>query len=449
MRGIRQYFSSDLGKRSSLIYMIVFTFIILFDSTFVDFIVNSNMMLSRAHYIGIFLALSSIFSIAAITLLKSLRIKSSQYTYRLPFGLKFFNTFIFIVTTTNIVIILVVLLQMIFMNKYNILALVLSTYLNHISALIFVSFLIYLFLGWLKSKKDYTILLYATSFILVSVSIVISLAFVELYYLRSASAEVRPYPINMYVITITAYSDTRLLGTLFTIFSLASFSVIWIATVALLSQYRYTLGKTKYFTLISIPLVYYLVPLGSYFGDPFSSISLYYPVTFSLIYALLFSATKQVGAVLFSLVFWTASSLVTQVLVRKSILVSAIGMALLFGSITITPLQYKIFPPFGFVTQAVMPLGAYLLLLGIFTSAKNVSQDSHLRKQFYDAAKNQLTVLRTMGMTEMEKQLIRKYKSAATVMDESVEKRDEEDVKVILRQVLNELYPQKTEKTKE
>jgi hypothetical protein len=64
------------------------------------------------------------------------------------------------------------------------------------------------------------------------------------------------------------------------------------------------------------------------------TVSLSSPIAISVIYVLFFSATRQVGALLFSLSFWTASSLISDVQVRRSLLMSAIGMTIIFGSLT-------------------------------------------------------------------------------------------------------------------
>ena len=134
------------------------------------------------------------------------------------------------------------------------------------------------------------------------------------------------------------------------------------------------------------------------------------PVAFGVIHVLIFSATKQVGALLFSLAFWTASSLVTNDRVRKSLLTSAIGMVILFSSVDIATLAYKIYPPYGLVTEAFMPLGSYMLFIGILTSATSVSRDTELRKEFYKTATSQLSLLKTIGATQMEKELLNRYK---------------------------------------
>jgi len=310
-----------------------------------------------------------------------------------------------------------------------------------------------LFGSWLTSKRNYIIVLYTISFLLVSANLVISLIYLESYSSRSA-ADVKPYPIVAYVVNLGGTPTTESLSTAFDALSLSSFLIMWIATAILLSQYRFRMGRIKYFSLMSIPLIYYIFPFQSYFGDLFFPLLLSSPVVFSVIYVLIFNAAKQVAALLFSLSFWTASSLVHDYRVRNSLLMSSIGMAFLFGSIEITPLQYHVYPPYGLVTEAFIPLGAYLLSVGIFTSAKYVTQDTKLRKGFYKSAANQLTLLRNIGVSEMEKEFEKKVKfleehsRLSEIIDESpleVEMEDE-DVRETLRDVLNELYSKETKK---
>jgi ABC-type multidrug transport system fused ATPase/permease subunit len=175
----------------------------------------------------------------------------------------------------------------------------------------------------------------------------------------------------------------------------------------------------------------------------FSPLILNAPVTFGIIYVLLFSATKQVGALLFSITFLTASTIVPKERVRNSMLLSAIGIVMLFGSIEIVTLQYRLFPPFGLITEAFMPLGSFLLFAGIFTSATSVAQDAQLRGDFYKSAESQLSLLKTIGVTQMEKELVKKFKHmekraiASGETDEPYQ--EEEDIKQIVREVLNEL----------
>ena len=192
--------------------------------------------------------------------------------------------------------------------------------------------------------------------------------------------------------------------------------------------------------------------MQDYFGNVFSPLVLSSPIAFGVIYVIIFSATKQIGALLFSLAFWTASSLVTNERVRNSLLTSAIGMALLFGSIEIVTLQYKIYPPYGLVTEAFMPLGAYLLFVGIFTSATNVARDAKLRKEFYKSAMSQFNLLKTIGVTQMEKELLKEYKPVLARSNELEEPQyqplEQSDVKEIIHDVLQELQSRESNVSK-
>jgi hypothetical protein len=335
------HFEISLTKKTSLIFILSFTAIAIIDSTIVKLFSYSGVELPPSSNMVIFGLFSIVFALIGFMLLKSVKELRSKTVYRLPSRMKYLHFLIIAVQTLMIGILISLILQMALWNKYNIIILKASTYLTHISALVFLIFLVLVFIGWLKSRRNYIILLYTIAFSLISVTILISLIHLEYNFSRTLTPDRKPFPINSYIIRQETTSVIETLGTAFDILSLSSFFAIWIATMALLSQYRNKLGRIKFFTLITIPLIYYMFPLQAYFGNVFSPIVLNSPVTFGIFYVLIFSATKQAGAFLFSLAFWTASTLVTKERVRKSLLVSAVGMAILYGSIEIGTLQYR------------------------------------------------------------------------------------------------------------
>jgi hypothetical protein len=445
--------SLTLNRKTALAYTFVFMAVIVFDTTIVSFSSYSGVEFPRWFNFMIFVMFFIIFVIGSTIVLYSVRKIVSKYSYKpAPRGLAYFQGVIVSTLFLTAIIILIIIFQMLFLNNYSIVLLQVQTYLSHFSALVFLSCLVFLFGSWLSSKRNYIILLYAISFSLVSVDLMIAVIYLESYFLTFSSVlpEVVPYPLSSYVMNQPGTPYTESLSMAFDVFSLSSFMIMWIATSIFLSQYRYKLGKIKYFSLISIPLIYYIFPFQNYFGDVFFSSLQSSPVFYSIVYILSFSATKQVGALLFSLSFWTAAALVYDSRVRQSLLISSIGMAILFGSLEITPLQYRVFPPYGLITEAFIPLGSYLLFVGIFTSAKHISRDSELRKQFYKSAASQLTLLKAIGVSQMEKEL--------EAQTESLEKRfkpfettDEpdlkgEEIKEILHDVLTELYYSKGKK---
>lgn len=440
--GLLDLWSINLSGKSSLVFILVFTTIAVVDSTIVGLLSYSGFDLPVTSNIMIFVLFSVTFATTGIILLKSVK-KSITHNHRLPFIMKNSHLIISITLTLIIVILLIIIFQMTIMNKYNVRLLSASTYVTHVSALIFLSLLIYMFVGWFRSKKNYMTMLYMISFILISATIIVSMIYLDHNFSRSYSIDRKPYPIYLYVIRqeVTPFNET--LHTISDVLYFSSFLTMWIATAILLKQYRFKIGRIKYYIILSIPLIYYSFTFHGYFGNVFSQLVIQYPVGFGVVYVLTFSATKQVGSLLFSTAFLTASTLVRKDDVRKSLLTTAIGIAILFGSVELTTLQYRLFPPFGLVTEAFMPLGSYFLFVGIFTSAKRVSEDAELRRQFHESAMSQLSLLKTIGIREMEAELVKKFKTIEKnkrnlgVIDQPLSA--EEDVKQIVREVLDEI----------
>jgi hypothetical protein len=260
----------------------------------------------------------------------------------------------------------------------------------------------------------------------------------------------KAYPIYEYIIRQEVTQLSQSLYKVFDILYLLSFVTVWIATAALLSQYRHRIGTVRYFVLVFTPLIYYTLTFEGYFGTLISSFGFNSPIALGTIYTLVFSVTKQVGSLLFSIIFLISSKMVANERVRTSLLISAIGVSIIFGCVEVGTLQYRLYPPFGLVTQALMPLGGYLLLIGIFTSATSIANDAKLREGFYKTAESQLNLLKTIGVRQMEKEIMEKFRSTqkrTEKLSSEVETfSEEEDVQKIVREVLTELYSRKVKK---
>ena len=278
--------------------------------------------------------------------------------------------------------------------------------------------------------------------------VVVTPLYLDLHFSSFHFSTVRPLSIISYFIGLPGSPITELLSTAFDILSLSSFLLMWVATAILLNQFRFRMGRLKYYLVICIPLIYYIFPIQSYFGDVLFPLLVSSPVIFSIVYVLIFSATRQVGAVFFGLTFWFASSLVYDDRVRRSLLVSSIGITILFSSIALTLLKYAVYPPYGLITEAFIPLGAYMLLVGIFISAIQISRDAVIRRELYKSTVSQLDLLRNIGTSEMEKEFegrvkhLEKVHRISEVPERSyiAEQIEIENVKKILHDVLEEVY---------
>jgi hypothetical protein len=444
--------SMKLTKRTTFFFMMIFSTIIVLDSAIVRYSSFSGTGFSVALNIVIFVTFFTLFSLASILLIHAVNKQVSRYAYEQLPRLRYFHYIISVTLYFICSIMLVIILQLIFLNEYSVSMLRLQTYVSHLSAAVFLMYLIFLFIRWSTLKRNYVVILYSLSLSILLLNLIISLIYLDFHFTTSIRVStVGPLPINIFVSNIPGSAFTESLAAVFDAMSLLSFSLMWIATGMLLSQYRYRMGRIKYLSVICVPFVYYIFPFQGYFGDVLFPFLISSPLIFSTFYILIFSATRQVGSILFGLAFWFTSGLIYNDRIRRSLLVSAIGITVLFSSIILTPLKYAVYPPYGLITEAFIPLGAYLLLIGIFTSAIHISRDAMVRRELYKSAVSQLDLLRNIGTSEMEKALQTKVSdlqqkfnplSSSPDLERNL---DEPEVKKILHDVLNELYYSKKE----
>ena len=232
--------------------------------------------------------------------------------------------------------------------------------------------------------------------------------------------------------------------------SVLSFILTWVATVLLLRHYSRRLGRIRYWIMVSIPLVYFLSQFQPIFLNVFSSFRLSDPVLFGIVYTLIFNATKPAGGILFGIAFWSVARSINHSTVKNYMIISAYGMVLLFISNQAILLVIVPYPPFGLATISLIGLSSYLILIGIYSSATSVAQDSKLRVSIRKSVEQQSKLLDTIGTAQMEQEIQRRV----IIMTRSNQDRmteetgihsslNEDDVKEYLEQVLTEVKERK------
>ena len=127
-------------------------------------------------------------------------------------------------------------------------------------------------------------------------------------------------------------------------------------------------------------------------------------------------------------------------------IISAFGLALIFGSDQAIILVNKPYPPFGLATVSFMGLSSYLLLIGIYSSAISVSEDSKLRQSIRKFALKETKLLDSIGMAQMEQEI---EKRVIVLTKQNQDRMTEEsgiqpslteaDMKEYLQQVIDEV----------
>jgi hypothetical protein len=184
---------------------------------------------------------------------------------------------------------------------------------------------------------------------------------------------------------------------------IVSFLLKWVATALLLYHYSQKMGRTKYWMLISLPLVYFA---GTYLDD----YNLFEPNTEmgELYWDLYTSLNSTAGGILFYIGFVVAARhFHGNMAVRDYLVMCGFGF-LLFFSAGQSTLAFTLFPPFGLATISLYGLSTFMILLALYSCAISVSEDIELRKSIKKSTLRESKFLDSMGTAHMERDLTRR-----------------------------------------
>jgi hypothetical protein len=367
-------------------------------------------------------------------------------------SISMFHKAITIAQYALVIIFFIAIFQIITRSYYNVSLLTLAIGISYMLAVVNLSLLSQLFFSWYYSNRNLVVLLYGISAASLSLNAGLTLAF-SVMVLQDKPELVLPSVGTLNYLSGPG-SIKDILNTSYIISSIISFLITWIATTSLLHHYSKRFGKLKYWTIVAIPLVYFLSqflsPLLGLF-DPIIELS---PVINSALLILIFALSKPAGGMLFGVAFWNIARNVQNSMVRDYMIIAAYGLALLFiSNQAISAVNPPSFPPFGLVTISFMGLASYLMLVGIYYSAISVSQDIKLRTTIRRFAMDELRLLHNIGSAELRVKLENGMeeimrKSQAKMLEETgvQSSLSEEDGKQYLNEVLKELGKQKNNK---
>ena len=367
--------------------------------------------------------------------------------YKIKLGL--LEKFVTIIQYILITILAIFILQMVLYQSYLLILLKSVIFITYISSGIVLAMMAFRLTTWLKVNRSVVGLLYSLAIAILAVNSFFAFIYLNIEYSDNPAVirPVRSLPGN--------YASPQTFQPTYIIISVISFILTWTATVFLLKNYSSSLGKMRFWILVAIPLAYFLSQFQSIFLYSFSEFRISNPVLFGIIYNLIFSATKPVGALLFGLGFWSISRRVQNRKVQNYLLISAYGVSLLFTANQPLGLIYVPYPPFGVVTICFMVLASYLFYLGIYSASVSVSVDRKLRQSIRNAAiKESTKFLDSIGTAEMVRDIERKVVSVTEATRDNMEREtgisssvDYEDIKKYLQEVLHEIENKRVKKS--
>ncbi len=413
-----------LENRNTLLKKLVLFFIV--SSVMLVIILDSNFLmgflqeklLSINSKLIIFSTYVSIFMISNLLLLiitysigylKEIEVKYKKYFFISIFIVYSILSLTFIITTTQIA----------FFKSYSNIVFYLTSYISFISTLGILSILSFNFYRWyLKGKNNFT-LLYGVLFSLYCISLILALI-----YLTSGLAT-HPSTINYtsprelrggtFSINILFQNHVALV---YDIFFIMSFLLGWLLTVYMLKQYSRRIGKYKFWILVSIPLFFYLIRyegiILTYFNlDNLISLpilGIIYPSIKVALYTAFLNSNIQMTGIFFGFSFVPILLKLKNSLLQNYMIITIIGMMILFASRDFHSIFLNSIPPNGTITISFMPIGAFMLFTGIISFLKLVARDKEFYRDLIIRIESDISLIKNIVLTEKETEISNKIK---------------------------------------
>jgi hypothetical protein len=363
----------------------------------------------------------------------------------------YINTINNVVTTIQFIVIgilVFVILQILLTSQYFVDLVITAFTISSLLAIVMLALLAQRFFLWLKVHRNSMILSIGLSSAIMAISTMSALFFVDLVLSTSQIQRIIVPHLGENIPFLIPGSDLDNLNTANNILSIASFMMMWVAACILLRHYSLKLGKVKYWALVSIPLIYFLSQYLTLSLNLFAPLlSSPQSIFYGILLTLAFTISSSTGGILFGIAFWSvARGLHKSSIVRNYMIISAYGLVLLFTSNQATVLVNASYPPFGLATASIIGLSSYLVLLGIYSSAISVSEDSELRRSIRTFAVKESKLLDSIGSAQMEQEIIGRViplvkQQRHNIIEETgiQPSLTEEDIKQYLEDVLAEI----------
>jgi hypothetical protein len=413
------FYATDLGTPGNLHLLLFVSFVI------VASIINTILLLfAKRNDIQARTTRSSLFRVAYIT--------TSAVQYAI------------------LLVLLVAISEMLIFHGYNSLLSLLVVYLSHFCAAGMLGILSITFIQWFKIIKSFPILMYGVVFIVFLFLLLLTIPLLTEQYMNHQPNLIQPTD----YITLVNYAPTPSRDIAF-IYGLGNYVLplmivsSWILTVSILKPYIYKIGKKTFWIIVSIPLLYqlftFVVRDANLVTDP-ALVEIIYSHQFQF----LMGISYQVSGLFFAIAFLIIGRKVKRKSMKNYLIMCSIGIISLFSSVQPGMPFYAAYPPFGIVTLLFVGLSSYLLLVGMLGTAANVSRDSELRREIYKGLEVDSDILKKMGMAEVQREMERRILPLANKIKLSDEMRDrikdpsEEDVKMMIDEVLNEIHSKRS-----
>lgn len=224
------------------------------------------------------------------------------------------------------------------------------------------------------------------------------------------------------------------------------FALFWISTAYLLHHHIRKIGKLRFFTLITVPLVLFFF-MFVYHYDELYSLSENLNFDESVIFMLqIFIVAVSIGAcgMLFGIGFKSLANLLKiSSIIEQYLKMASYGIIMLFISANATIVGVA-FPPYGIPNIIFLPFASILFYVGLYYSIIAISNDIKVRRFIKNSAYKELEIMGNLAQSQMMDnmkdkvlKMTKKYSSELHQQSNSETMESEEDLKSYLDEAIN------------
>ena len=317
----------------------------------------------------IFVTLFVFINILLIFTIKNVFLKNYNITGT---KIKIIHNLIVIYLITICILISVITYEMIILKSYSIYLIYSLLLIVHFTGIIFSVWGTIKFFRWFKSNKDKILLVYVISFI--SFCVLITLSFMyNLTELQHFPETITPTDLKRMIHVVSV--NLSEIYPFYRISFFITFCSIWILTAFLLYDYFGRTNRVKFWVILSIPMIFFLIQFFPVTLKLLISLYLLNPSLFLPLYTILSTITTFIGATLVSITLWLLIRKIPIKIFRNYLMLVTFGLLLVLTSTQETPFPRFLFPPFGLITILFIGLAIYLLLIGFYSASLHISKD--------------------------------------------------------------------------
>jgi len=429
------------GKQALLLILLVIAVTII-DSQFVNTFYGTNLGSPNNLHLLLFGSFVIITLAINITLLiYSRKEYTSIKTERKPlFKASYIITSI--VQYTIFTILFITLGEMIIIHGYSKILSLLVIYLSHFCVAAILGLVSITFIQWFRIVRSFAILTYGIVFIAVIFLLLITIPLTTEQYMNHQPDIIHTLDYILLIGRAPLPSNDIAF-----IFSLGNYVLplmimfVWIITISLLKPYINNIGKIPFWILVSIPLIYQLFTF--LIRDANLTTDLALDILYSRPFQFLMGISYHISGLFFAVAFLALARKTKRKVMKNYLIISSLGIAILFSTMQPGMPFYATYPPFGLVTLSLLGLSSYLLLEGLLGCAAYVSRDNKLKREFQLDIRSD--ILNKMGSAEMQHEIERRIIPLVKKIELSDDMRDQidpsdEDVKIMIDEILKEMH---------